>query len=77
MGEVIPFPKGGRWGRQAPEAFITKRELAAYLGVSESWIQRRMKLGLPFHREPVFGRTVRFKRSEVDAWLESRGEQIA
>ncbi len=53
--------------RGKPESFVSKGALAAHLGMSERWVELRMKEGLPVHR---FRRTVRFRISEVEQWLE-------
>ena len=59
----------------APEAddqLLTTREVAAYLGMSEQWVTlgRSKKYGPPFVR--VGTRRLRYKKSAVRAWLESR-----
>jgi excisionase family DNA binding protein len=50
----------------SPERWVTKRELAAHLGMSERWIELRVRDGMPSVR---FGRSRRFLISEVEAWL--------
>jgi excisionase family DNA binding protein len=64
-GEVVQFP-----GRRGPgEPWRTKPEIAAYLQVSERWIELRMKHdGFPHYKDPR-SRLVRFRFSEVDAWV--------
>lgn len=56
-------PVGERW--------LSVDEIAEYLGVSKdtvySWINGR---GMPAHR---MGRLWKFKRNQVDAWVESGG----
>jgi hypothetical protein len=47
--------------------WITKRQLAKALGMSISFINKYMKLGLPCQH---FGRAVRFRFLDVVAWLE-------
>ena len=45
-------------------------EVAVYLGKSSHWVyQNRVKLQLPF---TSVGGTVRFKKSQVDGWLEQK-----
>ena len=47
-------------------------EVAVYLGKSSHWVyQNRVKLQLPF--TPVGG-TFRFKKSQVDGWLEQKSQ---
>jgi predicted DNA-binding transcriptional regulator AlpA len=51
------------------EPWLTKAQLADRLDVSPRWIDYRRDEGLPSHR---WGGIVRFKVSEVEAWLEAR-----
>jgi hypothetical protein len=46
---------------------VTKRGLAEQLGISERWIEYRLKEGMPCLR---LGRCVRFRPALVVAWLE-------
>ena len=48
---------------------MTKRDLSAVMGVSARTIERWMDAGLPVI--PI-GRTTRFDRSEVEAWMRAR-----
>lgn len=51
----------------AREALSTAREIAAYLNCSVSTVRRLAADGkIPHYR---LGKIVRFRRSEVDAWL--------
>jgi predicted DNA-binding transcriptional regulator AlpA len=68
--EVVQFPR--RVPPPSPEPWLTKRQIADHLSVSASWIERRMRHGLPHHRDPVKRWVVRFRASEVDAWMEGR-----
>lgn len=52
------------------ELWLSKRDLAATLGVSVRWIEQRMTEGLP-HRE-IAGKRV-FQLSAVECWLSRRG----
>jgi excisionase family DNA binding protein len=53
------------------EKWITKKELAQHLGVSESFINKLMtEEALPHLK---VGRAVRFLLSNVDAWFERKG----
>ena len=58
----------------APEPWLTKTQLAAYLGVSVRWIEYQIRAGMPTLR---FGNRAHFKASEVDAWLALREPQNA
>jgi excisionase family DNA binding protein len=62
--KVIPFPDRARI-----ERYLTAVELSEVLGMSERWIAYRVQEGLPSHR---YGRSRRFKLSEVEDWLERR-----
>ena len=67
---VLPFPSPRP--PRFTEPWLTKRQIADHLGVSVSWIERRMRIGLPHHRDPVKRCVVRFRASEIDAWMEGR-----
>lgn len=58
----------------APEPWLTKTQLAAYLGVSVRWIEYQIRAGMPTLR---FGNRAHFKASAVDAWLALREPQNA
>lgn len=46
--------------------YLTRKEAAAYLGVTHDWLQRRAaELYIPAYK---FGGHVRYKRSTLDAW---------
>lgn len=51
------------------ECWITTRELADYLGFSTKWVSRRVAEGMP-HTQ--MGGRLRFKASQVEAWLADR-----
>lgn len=58
----------GRIHTPAPlEAWLTKAQAAAHLGVTTRTINRWQHEGLPHH--PVRG-VNRYRRSELDAWVE-------
>jgi excisionase family DNA binding protein len=57
---------------RSTEPWITTKEAAEHLGVPESFIyQRADELGLP---RRALGRHYRYRRSELDAWLDGRTE---
>jgi len=58
IGSTVEHLLLGRW--------ISKRDLASALGVSVSFINKYMRLGLPYQK---FGRLVRFQRAEVDSFF--------
>jgi excisionase family DNA binding protein len=58
----------------APEPWLTKTQLAAYLGVSVRWIEYQIRAGMPMLR---FGNRAHFKATKVDAWLALREPQNA
>jgi excisionase family DNA binding protein len=57
VARVIPFPR---------EGWVTKRQLAEHLQVSEKTVERWMAAGMPCLRQ---GRSVRFRVSDCEAWL--------
>lgn len=65
---VIAFPAHRRAGT---EAFVTARQLAAHLGMSLSWVEKRTAEGMPSYK---FGRARRYRVSEATRWLGARGE---
>lgn len=66
---VIPFPQ-----RAGFEQWLTKRQVAEILGVSERWIEHRMSDSrFPCSRDPHGrSRAVRFRMSEVNDWMTRR-----
>jgi predicted DNA-binding transcriptional regulator AlpA len=52
--------------------WITKKDLAARIGMSVSFVNKYMKEGLPYKRR---GRSVRFRVLEVEEWLQRRFTQ--
>ncbi|WP_414699044.1 helix-turn-helix domain-containing protein [Oligoflexus sp.] len=52
--------------------WITKKDLAAHIGMSVSFVNKYMKDGLPFRRR---GRSVRFRVLDVEEWLQRRFAQ--
>lgn len=62
--KVIAFPQ-----RAGAERALTVRELADALGMSERWIAYRRQEGMP---SLMYGRSRRFRLSEVEAWLQMR-----
>ncbi len=49
--------------------YINKKQLSAYIGMSVGFINDWLSKGLPYHK---FGRSVRFRLSEVQTWLDRR-----
>lgn len=65
MGELVEFPQGRR--AQGPgRRYLTKREIAEYLGVSCRTVERYHAMGLPVYK--LRGRNL-YRPSEVDGWL--------
>ncbi|WP_218189249.1 helix-turn-helix transcriptional regulator [Tersicoccus phoenicis] len=54
------------------EAMLTRQQVADFLGVRHEWFSRHIKSGPPFYRLP--GNVIRYKRSEVEAWLKQQQE---
>ena len=50
--------------------YLSAREAAAYLGVSENHVRNLVASNEIPHKR--IGRSVRFRPSEIDAWLDSR-----
>jgi predicted DNA-binding transcriptional regulator AlpA len=53
----------------ASEPWLTKEQLAHRLAVSRRWIDYRRAEGMPCHK---WGGIVRFRVTEVEAWLNER-----
>jgi predicted DNA-binding transcriptional regulator AlpA len=69
VGRLVAFPAD----RQGPEPWHTKQQIADYLERSVRWVEGRMRdEGLPYHKDSR-SRFVRFRLSEIDAWLGSTG----
>jgi hypothetical protein len=56
----------------APEAWLSKRDIAAHLGFSVRWVEYRVADGMP-HK--VLGGRLRFQRSAVEQWLDHREQR--
>lgn len=55
-----------------PDQLLNEKEVAEYLGLSESWCQRKRWLGGgPPYRK--IGRNVRYPKSELDKWINEQG----
>ena len=61
---VVPFP-----ARPGCEPWLTTAQLAQTLAMSERWIAYRTAEGMP---SMLFGRSRRFRISEVEKWLRER-----
>lgn len=69
-----PIVSNVRYLPNATERLLTTVELADHLAMSERWIRYRLEEGMPHKR---YGRSLRFKASDVDAWLQTRYENAA
>ena len=57
----------------AVDVIMTTRELAEYLQVDVSWVYKRVSWGeIPYFKH---GKYTRFKKSVIDAWLESHTQK--
>lgn len=56
--------------RGAKPGWYDKKALAAYFGLSISFVEKRMAEGLP---HAVIGRRTKFRVEEVEPWLEQHG----
>ncbi len=63
-------------GPVANQPFLTTEELAQHFSVQPSWVYRKVQqdASFPFHR---FGKYLRFKVSEVEAWAARQRETVA
>ncbi len=72
---------GSKRRTPAPPELMTKAECAAYLRVHETALDRyttREDDALPFFKLAEGGSgAVRFRRTEVDEWLERRASRVA
>jgi excisionase family DNA binding protein len=60
----VPLPL-----RRGFEPWLSKQQLADYLGFSKRWVELKVREGMPCHR---WGKRLRCRASEVEAWLEER-----
>jgi excisionase family DNA binding protein len=52
---------------------MSKADLMRYLSISKTTVDRLMKAGLPYIKlDPARRGSVRFRRREIDAWLETK-----
>lgn len=60
----------------AIDEFMTDVEVANRLRISASTVRtwRRLKKGPPYHR---LGRTVRYRRADLNAWIDAQREESA
>ena len=70
MSEPAPRPRR-RAIPQDDDRLMTVEDLAEYLGIPVQTVYKQRSMGTEPPGYPV-GRSVRFKRSEVDAWLAKR-----
>ena len=67
---IIPLLQDRQFLAQALSEWLTVPEAAAYLKISESALRTLVNRSrVPFCKPS--GRMIRFKRSELDSWLES------
>jgi phage terminase Nu1 subunit (DNA packaging protein) len=66
VGEVVRFPTA----RGAVEPFVTRRELARIMGVSERTVARWVAAGIPSETWGLRAR--RFQPSRCQAWVRDR-----
>ena len=55
--------------REVAQAWLTKREIAHYLGFSVRWVEKQMHLGMPSRR---MGGRARFRVADVEGWLSTQ-----
>ena len=55
------------------EPWLDKRGLAAHLGCSVSWVEKKAAAGMP---HTVIAGRVKFRVSAVEPWLEARGLMV-
>jgi excisionase family DNA binding protein len=65
--EVVQLPSRPQ-ATLAPDRYLSRDELTAFLGCSPKTVSRMVRKGLPSH---TFGlRMLRFRLGEVEGWLE-------
>jgi excisionase family DNA binding protein len=70
MAAPAPAPRSPAFGLRPPERFVTRRELAALMGVSVDTVDRLVADGMP---SVTWGRrTRRFRPSVAIAWAAAR-----
>lgn len=58
------------------EPYVSKEDAAAYLGLSVHAIEQRVhRRQIPFHK--LGPRTLRFRLSELDRWVEEQTERAS
>jgi excisionase family DNA binding protein len=56
-------------GTPSADVIMTTQDLATYLHVDVSWVYKRVSWGeIPYFKH---GKYTRFKKSSIDAWLDS------
>lgn len=60
-----------RQAAQGVEAWLSKQQIAQHLGFSTRWVEYRVTEGMPCM---VMGGVLRFRVTEVHAWLQGRAE---
>lgn len=60
----------GERDKLAREPLMKVPEVAEYLGLAESTVRNKVQAGeIPYKK---VGRSVRFRRAEIDAWIEEQ-----
>lgn len=65
-GAVVAFPRNA-----LREPWVSKRQVADYLGRSTRWVELRVREGLP---SKMIGGRRGFRLSEVEAWIDGRDQ---
>ncbi|SDQ49517.1 helix-turn-helix transcriptional regulator [Leucobacter chromiiresistens] len=58
-----------------PNALLRAADIAEQLGISTASVYRRRSLGEPLPPAIKIGGSVRWKQSDVDAWIDSQREE--
>jgi excisionase family DNA binding protein len=62
-------------GNATEDRLLTPRQLSAYIGLEVGTIYNRVSRGeIPYEKA---GRLLRFRKSDIDAWLSAHNEQPA
>lgn len=74
LGEVVSLQvaRARRDRARSDEPWVSKRDIAAFFGVSGRTVERWMRRGLPFDK-PFAGGSVRYRLSECEEWFRSGG----
>ena len=66
--ELLKPVMSGNGNQDNEDKILNKKELAKYIGVDVSWINKKVSANeIPYSK---FGKYVRFKKSVIDKWID-------